>query len=239
LTTRAAIFLLEPGAESSPKSGEFPSFVSIQLQLVPTGTGWRLDCTAYFRKQEMRYWWPINVAELAKIQAEVADAISIDEQGHPRPGLLRTITAHAILRDRLPAVAVPAVDRASDQRPEDLWRMANSLGTPGSAGEMAEIRRLWNDYLEDLRPGADPGEVPAMSARGLQTILRFVDALRFEDEKPAVEALRALVRFYGFFNDPSGANPETTREGVTDLLDDLDSELDRLFGPLTDVHESA
>jgi 3',5'-cyclic AMP phosphodiesterase CpdA len=232
LTTRASILLLDPTTEASPKSREFPSFVSIQLQLVPVGTTWRLDCTGFFRKQEMRYWWPINVAELAAIQAAVAEAITIEEQGHPLKGMLRTITAHAIVEDRLPAVAVPAIDRALDQRPEDLWRMANSLIDPERAGDKGELRRLWDQYLEDLRPDAHPGEVPSMSRRGLQMVLRFVDALGVEGDQGVTEALKALTGFYGYFEDASGANPNATGDGAAGMLDELDAKLDRLLGSL-------
>jgi hypothetical protein len=29
-----------------------------------------LHCSAFFRKQEMTFWWPVNAAELARIQAD-------------------------------------------------------------------------------------------------------------------------------------------------------------------------
>lgn len=41
-TTRASILLLDPRTESSPQLGEFPSFVSVQLQLVRSGTSWQI-----------------------------------------------------------------------------------------------------------------------------------------------------------------------------------------------------
>lgn len=228
-TTRAAILLLDPRKESSPQKGEFPSFVSVQLQLVRVGMAWRLDCTGYFRKQEMRYWWPINVAELAKVQRAVADGILIDEH-HPRRGVLRTITAHAIAEERLPIVAVPAIDRAVDQRPENLWRMAYSLMEPEKVGNPGDVRLTWNRYLADLRPSAAPEEVPAMSRRGLQTVLKFVQAMDPHVSTAAVQALQTVVTLYGLFRSPDGAAPRATREAAAHKLDSLDRELDALFG---------
>ena len=168
-TTRASILLLDPRTESSPRTGEFPSFVSIQLQLTRKGASWQLECTGNFRKQEMRYWWPINVAELHRVQCAVANGVKIDGV-HPRPGLLRTVTAHAIAEDQLPVVAVPAVDRAVDQRPQDLWLMAYSLIDPEKAAAV-DVRATWRHYLEDLRPSRADDEVPAWSRRGLERVL--------------------------------------------------------------------
>jgi 3',5'-cyclic AMP phosphodiesterase CpdA len=226
-TTRASILLLDPRTESSPQLGEFPSFVSVQLQLVRSGTSWQLECTGNFRKQEMRYWWPINVAELARVQQAVAAAVTIEGM-HPRRGMLRTVTAHAIAEDRLPVVAVPAVDRAVDQRPEDLWRMAYSLVEPEKAAT-SDIRTTWRRYLDDLRPDGASDEVPAMSRRGLQSVLRSVEAVGPPPGPPAVRALRAIVEFYGLFRDPRGANPVATRQAITPLIEALDRELDTLF----------
>ena len=227
-TTRAAILLLDPRTEASARKGEFPSFVLVQLQLVREGDDWRLDCTGYFRKQEMRYWWPINVAELAAVQGAVAAGVKIDD-GHPRAGMLRTITAHAIAEDRLPVVAVPAVDRAVDQRPEDLWRMAYGLIEPEKVDDPTELRRTWRRYLLELEPAEDPSdETPPMSRRGLQTILRFVAAV---DAKPTevVKALENLVELYDLFRSPAGADPKTTSTAASKLLAKLNGELDALF----------
>jgi hypothetical protein len=35
-----------------------PSF-SCSFSSLAIETDWRLDCTGHFRKQEMRYWWPM------------------------------------------------------------------------------------------------------------------------------------------------------------------------------------
>jgi predicted phosphodiesterase len=213
-TTRASILLLDPASESSPPSGEFPSFVSVQLQLVADGPLWRLDCTGSFRKQEMRYWWPINVAELARVQAAVAGKIEAGQQ-KLRLGVLRTVTALATAEERLPVVAVPAIDRAVDQRPEDLWLMAYSLVDPEKAGDPTKLRTTWGRYLRELQPDGASDEVPAMSHRGLGAVLDFVQTIEAAAATDAAKALADLVEFYGYFRDPAGAHPANAQEGAS------------------------
>jgi 3',5'-cyclic AMP phosphodiesterase CpdA len=227
-TTRAAILLLDPATESSPQLGEFPSFVSVQFQLVAAGGTWRLDCTGTFRKQEMRYWWPINVAELARVQAAVASKTTINRQ-KPKLGVLRTVTALAIVERQLPTVAVPAIDRAMDQRPEDLWRLAYSLIDPEKAGDAAELRALWDRYMRDLRPDVG-GEPPAMSHRGLRRVLDMVHVIAPERSSNAAAALNELVEFYGFFSDPESADAENAQAGARRRLEALDGALDAMLG---------
>lgn len=227
-TTRASILLLDPQRESSPQTPvQFPSFVAIQLQLVRKSGAWHLECTGSFRKQEMRYWWPINVAELAQVQTAVAAGVTINGS-HPTAGLLRTVTAQAIAEDRIPVVALPAVDRAVDQNHADLWRMAFSLIDPvGTAGN--DIRPVWRHYLDDLRPTGSDDQVPAMSRRGLRRVLDCVDAILTGPDTTAVEALRKLVDIYELFDDPSAADAQSARSQIRDRLGALDAALDALF----------
>jgi predicted phosphodiesterase len=236
-TTRAAILLLDPWTDSSPAEGEFPSFVSVQLQLLKTASTWQIDCTGSFRKQEMRYWWPINVAELARVQRAVAEAVWIGES-HPGCGLLRTVTAYAVAEERLPVVAVPAVDRAVDQRPGDLWRMAYSLLEPDKANG-AEIRSVWQRYLDDLRPPDAIDKAPAISRRGLQRVLDSVAAVDPGGAQPGVATLREMIRVYKLVGNPQTSDREELRQTVTELLEALERELDDLFGGSTAAPEPA
>jgi 3',5'-cyclic AMP phosphodiesterase CpdA len=228
-TTRAVILLVDPQSEASRSEPEFPSFVLVQLQLVRDGADWRLDCTGYFRKQEMRYWWPINVAELALLQREVLERVTIGSSDtRPRPGIVRTITAHALVEDRLPAVAVPAIDRAVDQTPDDLWRMAYGLIDPERVSDGAALRRLWDRYLGELEPDEDGGAVPRMSRRGLRTILDMVRSVHADAE--ATKPLEELIAFYDLFRDPEGANPDPARESARTAIDALKEKLDEQLG---------
>jgi 3',5'-cyclic AMP phosphodiesterase CpdA len=190
-TTRAVIMLLDPWTDGEPE-GEFPSFVHVQLQVVSRSGARQLDCTGYFRKQEMRYWWPINVAELALVRDAVLAGLTGDDAA--TAGRLVTITGYAAVEDRLPTVALAAVDRAVDQHPEHLWAMAHELVHPTRNIESA--RDLWDGYLRELEPGADDpsGELP-VSYRGLRDVARMLGWLGAGDE-PVAQALRNLTGLY-------------------------------------------
>jgi len=190
-TTRAVIMLLDPWTDGEPE-GEFPSFVLVQMRLVVRAGRRELDCTGYFRKQEMRYWWPINVAELAHVRDAVLKHLVGDQAASA--GRLVTITGYAAAGDRLPTVALAAVDRAVDQHPEHLWAMAHELVHSG--GRVDEVRGLWDRYLQELDPRADdPSGELLVSYRGLRDVARMLEWLGAADE-PVTQALRRLVGLY-------------------------------------------
>lgn len=191
-TTRAVIMLLDPWTDGEPE-GEFPSFVLVQLQVVVRTGRRELDCTGYFRKQEMRYWWPINVAELAHVRQGVLEHLTGDHAASA--GRLVTVTGYAAAEDRLPTVALAAVDRAVDQHPKHLWAMAYKLVHHG--GSVEEVRELWDSYLRELEPcpGDTSGEL-LVSYRGLQDVVRMLEWLDAGDE-PIARSLRNLVGLYG------------------------------------------
>jgi predicted MPP superfamily phosphohydrolase len=229
-TTRASILLLDPERESSPLSqDEFPSFVSIQLQLVERGGSFELDCTGYFRKQEMRYWWPINVAELGLVQARVLKRIRFGERT-VRSGTIRTIAAHAIARGSIPAVAHPAIDRAVDRQPAELWRLAYGLLQPGQVTDRSAMRAHWDHYLADLRPSV-PDKLPAQSRRGLQAVLELTKVgTAGAGADSAITALGELVSFYSTsdFNQP---DPSPVVSLLNSRLAALERALDEHYGP--------
>ncbi|MGH7485037.1 MAG: metallophosphoesterase, partial [bacterium] len=90
-STRAVITLIDPLVdEIAIESRKVPSFSLVHLSIRVTRAGGRyLDCFGFFRKQEMRFWWPINVAELQRIQATVIDKLSSPDL---KPGSILTYT---------------------------------------------------------------------------------------------------------------------------------------------------
>ena len=201
--------LFDPLGDGRP-TGEFPSFVLIQLQLVERAGDRVLDVTGYFRKQEMRYWWPINVAELAKVQGEVVERLTSGEDP-VRRGRLRTIAAYAAAEERLPAVALAALDRAVDQRPEDIWKLAYGLAHPESI-ESFKLLRLWESYLVELDPADhEPSGVLPVSYRGLGDVADILAWLKLSDGAVG-KALTDLVSTYESLQDqgrPVQAGPAT------------------------------
>jgi predicted MPP superfamily phosphohydrolase len=230
-TTRASILLLDPERESSPPGDdEFPSFVSIQLQLVERAGAYELDCTGYFRKQEMRYWWPINVAELGRVQAEVLKAIRSGERA-VRGGTIRTIAAHAIAKGSIPAVAHPAIDRAVDRQPAELWRLAYGLLQPGQVTDRSAMRAHWDHYLEDLRPSV-ADKLPARSRRGLQAVLEFTKVgTAGAGADSAIMALGELVSFYST-SDFNQLDPSPVVSLLNSRLAAFERALDEHYGPV-------
>jgi 3',5'-cyclic AMP phosphodiesterase CpdA len=229
-TTRAVIMLLDPRTDGHP-TGDFPSFVLVQLQIVARHGRRELDCTGYFRKQEMRYWWPINVAELARVQRDVVKALPA-ETGAVRRGTLRTITGYAAVEDKLPAVALAAIDRAVDQHPEHLWGMAYAVAH-GDESEKAGVRALWDGYLLELDPTDDESsDVLTTSYRGLSDIASMIRWMKAND-RPVGEALEDLIGFYASLQEQPGPilSTKSTVAGVRKRLAALRDALDSDLGP--------
>lgn len=133
-TTRAVAVLLDPFVdfESGSKKEEFASFCLVQFSRREIFHGGgashgqdekpRVDCIAYYRAQEFRQWWPINMAELRLVQRQISAAIGA------LPGRITTIAADARYNATAPMQAiVPIIDRWSDHAPETLHILANAL----------------------------------------------------------------------------------------------------------------
>ena len=105
-TTRGIVVLLSPEADKiAQQQVPFPSFCLLQFKISPARAADAfptLDCTAYFRKQEMRFWWFVNLAELARLQRQVCDRLRTGKgQNELRtilPGPITTIAARAKVR---------------------------------------------------------------------------------------------------------------------------------------------
>lgn len=172
-TSRAVAVLIDPLRDFGP-SGEgenFASFCLVQFRRRPgKDTGNHLDCTAYYRAQEFKHWWPINVAELRRLQMEVADQVGCS------PGRITTIAADArAVATRSPGqVAVPVVDRWLDQSPEKLMALACHLCGYGTAADFEDVAEEWRNYLKDQRNGTDPS---AFIADGSPVAVDSLDVL--------------------------------------------------------------
>ncbi len=226
-TSRAIIVLVDP-LKDGGASGDFPSFTSMHFQLDWEGQTPRLDCTGYFRKQEMRYWWPINVAELGAVRDRVEDALK--KKGLTvKPGCLRTITGHAVIEEDLPAVALAMVDRAIDQHPKDLWTMAEGLTQPGGKKRREATRALWDRYLSDLRPKDEKVPQIKVSHQGLITIKKELSWQNGQRLK-SWQKLESLVGFYNaLIEQDSGPGSEVATQAKAHLAE-LRSAIDQDLG---------
>lgn len=185
-TTRAIAILLDPFVdfEAGGVKEEFASFCLVQFsRRTPTDVNSladpsgpsskpRLDCVAYYRAQEFRQWWPINMAELRLIQRQVSAEIGAV------PGRITTIAADARFRATAPTQAiVPIVDRWADHSPETLHILANVLcQRTQNTGRQKGILKEWMLFLraqilatEQWNPDGMP-----VALEGLQTLVSYL-----------------------------------------------------------------
>jgi 3',5'-cyclic AMP phosphodiesterase CpdA len=142
---------LEPGA-SPPEEGTYPAFALAEFSVVDRGGRRELDCFAYFRKQEMRYWWPVNAAELKRLQEAVRQRLDRDLE--VRPGRIVTFSAIAEYGEEIPSVAVTELDRAVDVEGA-IWEMAVAIAFPTSA-DAESGRQRWVRVFEELEAKGRP-----------------------------------------------------------------------------------
>jgi hypothetical protein len=165
-TGRAIISLFDPRFDPvRDKRIKFPSFCNLQFTVGRLRT---LDCVAYFRVQEMKYWWPVNMAEIAGLQQSVIDRLWA-ERINLRPGSILTVGAIALWEDSPPRVLVPLVDRMSEDDRHRLRSMACALyqpDMPNRQESLSDWKRIFTDWLpaEQLDRSGAPVPVDGLMA---------------------------------------------------------------------------
>ena len=173
-TSRAIAVLVNPDTDNiADKTVEFPSFSLLHLWIDNDA----LNCSAFFRKQEMTYWWAVNAAEIAHIQARVLQAL----RSYPKAltaGAIRTHASQAVFSDRLPKVNVPRIDRLLWQDPDSLRVLAVAVADRHMSGRDKDIATLLS-LLEDWAPRAEapPTDGAAVPTRGLAAVANTLTAL--------------------------------------------------------------
>jgi 3',5'-cyclic AMP phosphodiesterase CpdA len=189
-SSRGIAVLVNPAADDVAEPGdEFPSFSLLHAWIESDA----LHLTAFFRKQEMRFWWAVNCAELSRIQQAIVAELR-PEQQRLTAGAIRTYASAAVFSDRLPKVDVPYIDRLVWQDPTRLWTLAVAFVNPSLADrnvDLDELRRL----MDDWRPQAElpPEDGAAVPVRGLAVLAEAIAVLaeRFGNNA-AQEAARLL-----------------------------------------------
>lgn len=192
-SSRALIQLVAPREtgrydrdERDLDAGSFPAFTLAEVSLTVRDGRRYLDCFAYFRKQELQYWWPVNLAELAQIQQAVCDEFTDDK---PQIGRIATFSAIALWAEDLPHVAVPEVDRLVDL-PERLWLLAAAIAQPDSAEP--DVKSEWRRVLDDL--SGEGRSAPAQPRLGLQRLLEQIDRAAAIAPGPQLGAVRGSLQ---------------------------------------------
>jgi len=200
---------LEPEQEP-PEEGTYPAFALAEFTLVTRDGRRELDCFAYFRKQEMRYWWPINAAELKQLQEDVRG--QLDKDHRAEPGRIVTFSAIALYGDEVPRVAVTELDRAVDDDGA-IWEMAAAVAFPESA-VAANGRRRWERVLEELE--AKDRRRPPRPKLGHKVLLEELERVAAVAPESAAGAVAARLRQ---LNEVYRGLPERLGEAQKPLLE--------------------
>ncbi len=110
-------------------SGGYLAFCLVQFVYRTQHDKEFLDVIAYYRAQEFKYWWPVNVAELVYLLRQVTQ-----ELGHSvRPGCVTTVAPLAQISQshQTPTrVAIPFIDQLVDHEPHRLAYTIDALLVP-------------------------------------------------------------------------------------------------------------
>jgi hypothetical protein len=128
-TKRAVVQVFDPSQDSAVTDEPVPALQLIQFTLA----GSQLHCSAYYRAQEMYFFWLVNVFELLELQRLICDRVAI-RNPHMRisPGPITTIAFLAYAN------------------PADLLQEEASVGSPTLAIERLEISKMASAEFQDL-----------------------------------------------------------------------------------------
>jgi 3',5'-cyclic AMP phosphodiesterase CpdA len=204
-SSRGVVVLIDPRTDKADEEDQkFPSFCVAHLVLRERGDGRYLDCTGYFRKQEVAYWWPVNLGELRYVQEQAMNDMR-DVDGL-KAGTLTTIAATAHVGASKPAVAVPLVDRHWDEHPERLWEVVYAV-VAEDVYDKGQVVERWKTYLSDLTPGEEPDR------DGVPVAIEGVNYLREESKKFAIHHPDSVLGVLaGHLEDLLGHNREFAAE---------------------------
>jgi hypothetical protein len=255
-TSRSMIVLLNPPADQIAKHEvPFPSFCIVQfaVQKVDDTSNPILACTAYFRKQEVRYWWLVNLAELADLQRQICDALNQDTRSELRniqPGPITTVAARAHAGDSPPKVQVPLVDRLYGLSRERLYAMVHALiwdAMPDRAAYAAEWRGIFSELVP---PETRDPDGLAIAQQGLKYLIKEINRhLETSGSRgellsslhSKLEKLLAANQEFALNQQKNAATSEKYQEwrnGVTPLIDSVIELSSRLIASMSVSTES-
>ena len=157
-TTRTVAVLLEPAKDFHDKLN-YPSFISCQFMIRVEGVHEYLDIVANFRKQEMRYWWALNIAELYKLIYEMNKKLN----NKFTLGKITTISNNTIYAKEkaFGRSYVSSIDYYMDLDPANVMHQAHSIMcnklTFNSIEELEStefvklLNEIFNDFFEFVK----------------------------------------------------------------------------------------
>lgn len=173
-TSRATIVLVNPETDTDPR--KYPSFSMVQITVRgEPSTGLEVDILGFFRKQEMLYWWPVNVAELALLQDEARKRL-LPDFSSVSLGKITTVTTLATTDRILPRVAIPKIDRLVDEDAGKLTLLSIWTVFPKIESGMDALAE-WQKLLRDLEPQDLNNDGVPIAIRGLEHVLATATGL--------------------------------------------------------------
>jgi hypothetical protein len=178
-------------------------------------------------------WWPVNVAEIAKLQNEVVEKLRPAFDG-VEAGSITTFAAVAVLGTERPRVVVPRVDRLAQNNPAALWRIAFDLFYGRVETASQEVLSLF----EDWRPsGHLEKDGSAVSLRGMQTLQVAIDLFAERTHSEPGRRLAGVLRTLHRTNVGYAGSEEATQEASSRRLqyDNWADQIGQLVGSVQDA----
>jgi thymidylate synthase/3',5'-cyclic AMP phosphodiesterase CpdA len=173
-TGRAVATLLNPQVDHVANQAiKFPSFINLQFVVAEPSA---LNCIAYFRLHELRFWWPINIAEIAHLQRLVIERLRA-ERLRLQAGAIITVSAIAHISETPPMVLVPLIDRMAESDRNRLRSMASALfwlEVPDRERKLADWDRILDDWLPSAQQDPSGAPVPIDGLQELADTVRWL-----------------------------------------------------------------
>jgi hypothetical protein len=228
-------------------SSTFPAFTMAQFIIDQTkhlDGSTKVNIIGFYRKQEMKYWWPINVGELAFLLRTVVGRLR--ERGRKvSPGSITTFAAIAGAETRKPNVAISLVDRIYDEDPGALVKMAYGAVHPEHIQDLESVKGSWLDILKEFTP-SDTLTLAGFSltARGLthlSSLLKDIMAASGKDGHAGqlasslegacvnISQLRSLEEGGRLSSESDRANIAVAKQSLRERLSDATRQVETLF----------
>lgn len=234
---RAVISLLDPSIDSADDNGvashRFPAFAVAQFvkRRMPSGRQ-AIDAVGFFRKQELRYWWPVNAAELAAMQKTLIERLG---PSYEAGAIVTVSTIGYVEEENPPRVAIPSVDLLYEENEARLFELAYALTAgiePGCA-----IGEEWGKLTEGLVPPEHmPTGGPPLALDGLRWLSELMTNLAGASKVNEVDTVAKKLRAILALNENYAAtlvadatdaeNYRTWREDVVEQVQELRAALE-------------
>jgi len=192
-TKRAVVQISDPSQDGAVTDEPIPALQLIQFTLSDS----ELHCSAYYRAQEMYFFWLVNVFELLKLQRLVCDRIAErNPQMKPFPGSITTTAffGYANPADLLgeqssvgkPTLAIERLD-VSQMPTKEFEALLRKAFVEKEKGARAEIVELLTGDLEKL------SRVRDVDYQGLQRMNEFLEEHVSAIQPRLLSLMRSLI----------------------------------------------